>query len=143
MPNRTTPEGLFQAGAIDLVRGPLFDAPPAPLPADFDFAKVEGMMLGLAIGDALGNTSEGQLPSQRRRVHGEIRNYLPNRYAANTPVGLPSDDSQMAFWTLEQMLADGCLVPESIANCFCRRRIFGMGGTYSSSDLYREPEGIC
>ena len=33
-----------------------------------------GCLLGLAIGDALGNTSEGMLPTQRR--FGKIREYL-------------------------------------------------------------------
>jgi ADP-ribosyl-[dinitrogen reductase] hydrolase len=86
-------------------------------------------MLGLAIGDALGNTSEGQLPSVRRERHGEIRDYLPNWYADNRPVGLPSDDTQMAFWTLEQMLEDGRLDPARLAERFSRGRIFGIGGT--------------
>lgn len=35
--------------------------------------RLEGMLLGLAIGDALGNTTEAMLPSQRRRQYGEIR----------------------------------------------------------------------
>lgn len=43
--------------------------------------RVRGMMLGLAIGDALGNTSEGMRPGHRRSLYGEIENYLPNHYA--------------------------------------------------------------
>lgn len=91
--------------------------------------RIEGMLLGLAIGDALGNTTEGQLPAQRRRKYGEIRHYLPNRYAGNRTVGLPSDDSQMAFWTLECLLADERIVPEHLAEAFSSRHIFGIGGT--------------
>ena len=49
------------------------------MPEGFDFGKVEGMMLGLAIGDALGNTSEGMLPSARQGRFGEIRDFRPNR----------------------------------------------------------------
>ena len=91
--------------------------------------RLEGMLLGLAIGDALGNTTEAMLPGDRRKQHGEIRGYLPNRHADHRAVGLPSDDSQMAFWTLECLLADGCIVAEHLARAFSSRPIFGMGGT--------------
>jgi ADP-ribosylglycohydrolase len=122
-------ERLFRERAIRLVRGPIFDQNPAPLPVDFDFSKVEGMMLGLAVGDALGNTSEGQLPSLRRERYGEIRDYLPNWYADNRPVGVPSDDTQLAFWMLEQMLDDGRFEPARVAERFTRGQIFRIGST--------------
>ncbi len=86
-------------------------------------------MLGLTVGDALGNTSEGQLPSVRRGRYGEIRDYLPNWYAENRPVGLPSDDTQLAFWMLEQMLEDGRFDPAWVAERFTRGQIFGIGST--------------
>jgi ADP-ribosylglycohydrolase len=87
------------------------------------------MLLGLAIGDALGNTSEGLFPAQRQARHGEIRDYLPNRHADGRRVGLPSDDTQLAFWTLEQALEDGGYVPEALARKFASNRIFGIGST--------------
>jgi len=120
---------LLQERRIRIRRGEILSSAPDPLPEGFDFERIEGMMLGLAIGDALGDTTEAQLPSRRRKSHGEIRDYLPNRYASNRRVGLPSDDTQLAFWTLEQMLADDGVVPEKIADCFCNRRIFGIGHT--------------
>jgi hypothetical protein len=52
--------------------------------------RVRGMLLGLAIGDALGNTSESMLPLQRKLKYGEMRDYLPNRHSDNRRVGLPS-----------------------------------------------------
>ncbi len=66
--------------------------------------RVRGMLLGLAIGDALGNTSEGMTPAERREIHGtsrgelpsDIRDYLPNRREDMRAVGLPSDDTQLA-----------------------------------------------
>ena len=58
----------------------------------------------------------------------EIRDYIPNRHV-DRPIGFPSDDTQLAFWTLEQMLKDGGVRPEKVADCFCRRRIFGIGST--------------
>ena len=120
---------LFETNQIDLARGALFDMPPGPMPRDLDFDRVEGMMLGLAIGDALGCTSEGQLPNSRRARYGEIRDYVPNRYAGNEPVGLPSDDTQLAFWTLEQMIEDRRFDPDRVAARFCRDQIFGIGST--------------
>lgn len=57
--NRQILDDLFQANKIDLCRGAIFDQPPADQPPGFRFDKVEGMMLGLAIGDALGVTTEG------------------------------------------------------------------------------------
>lgn len=118
---------FFAKDQIRMGRGALLTHIPHPMPLDFDFDRVEGMLLGLAIGDALGNTTEGQNPSQRSAHYGEIRDYLPNHYAEGRAVGLPSDDSQMAFWTLEQWLADGKLDPERLAQRFCTEQIFGIG----------------
>lgn len=119
---------LFRTGQIELRRGTLFNVMPPPLPAD-GLDKVEGMLLGLAVGDALGNTSEGLLPYERRARHGEVRDYLPNPHAASRRVGLPSDDTQLAFWTLEQLLEEGALLPEQLARRFAAGRIFGIGAT--------------
>jgi ADP-ribosyl-[dinitrogen reductase] hydrolase len=127
--NRDFLEELFAKGKIDLRRSDLFDSLPKPMPEGFDFVKVEGMLLGLAIGDALGNTSEGMIPSERRDRFGEIRDYLPNRYADRKAVGLPSDDTQLAFWTLERMIEDGKFDPEHVAERFCQDQIFGIGST--------------
>jgi ADP-ribosylglycohydrolase len=89
--------------------------------------RIRGMLLGLAIGDALGNTSEGQAPTDRAARHGEIRDYLPNHLAGNRRVGLPSDDSQLAFWTLESLLERGELDPEDLSARFASRPIVGVG----------------
>jgi ADP-ribosylglycohydrolase len=120
---------LVDGGKISLEPAPFLRQAPAPLPEDWEFERVEGMLLGLAIGDSLGNTTESQLPAERRQRHGEIRDYLPNRHANQQPVGLPSDDTQMAFWTLEQLLEDRGFVPEHLAQKFTRHPIFGIGST--------------
>jgi len=90
------------------------------------------MLMGLAIGDALGNTSEGALPNVRRMRHGEVRDYLPNRHAGDRRVGLPSDDTQLAFWLLEHLLEHGRVEPDALAGQFCSGRIFGIGRTMSA-----------
>jgi ADP-ribosyl-[dinitrogen reductase] hydrolase len=127
---------LLDDGAIAVERAPLFDEvpPPIDLPPEVLADRVEGMLLGLAIGDALGNTTEGLTPQMRGMTHGEIRDYLPNRRARGRAVGLPTDDTQLAFWTLEQLLEDGGLVPERLGARFCRDRehIVGMGGTVAA-----------
>jgi ADP-ribosyl-[dinitrogen reductase] hydrolase len=98
--------------------------------------RVRGMLFGLAIGDALGNTTEGQLPEWRKSRFGEIRDYLPNWHANNSPVGLPSDDTQLAFWTLEHLLEFGHIRPQELAEVFASRQIFGIGK--GTSDFVRD-----
>jgi hypothetical protein len=63
--NRQELEDLLTTGRIRMQAGDLLNSDPAPLPTDFDFARVSGMMLGLDIGDALGNTTESMLPAER------------------------------------------------------------------------------
>ncbi len=134
--NRALFEQLFAQGRMPIRRAAWFDRAPQGRPVGWD--RVRGMLLGLAIGDALGNTSEGMLPWQRRERFGEIRHYLPNRHASWQAVGLPSDDSQMTFWTLEVLLERGFLDLPRLAERFAEGPIFGIGSTVSSFlDRYR------
>jgi ADP-ribosyl-[dinitrogen reductase] hydrolase len=102
---------------------------PPPLPKTFLFDKVEGMLLGLAIGDALGATSEGMEPAERHHHCGEIRSYFPGKHSNFRAVGVATDDTQLSFWTLEQLLDDGGLEPDNLARKFCKYRIRGIGNT--------------
>lgn len=129
--NRQTLEFLFETEQINVGRSVVFETPPRPKPHAVDWGRIEGMMLGLAVGDALGNTSEGQNPRDRTARYGEIRDYLPNRHADGFSIGLPSDDTQLAFWTLEQMIADCGFDAERVSARFCQRPIFGIGSTVS------------
>jgi ADP-ribosylglycohydrolase len=98
------------------------------------------MLVGLAIGDSLGNTSESRTPAERAEEFGEIRDYQPHHRADGRAVGLPSDDTQLAFWTLEQLLKDDGLIPENLARRFSSGRIFGIGSTVRAF-LKRRAEG--
>jgi ADP-ribosylglycohydrolase len=87
------------------------------------------MLLGLAVGDALGATSEGKEPRRRRRLHGEIGDYVPGKRSNQRRVGVPTDDTQLTFWTLRQLMADQGLIPDNLARRFCRHHIVGVGTT--------------
>ena len=129
MSNTEILDRLFAEEKINIRRGKIFGSQPRKPQTPVNFGFVEGMMLGLAVGDSLGNRSESMTPDRRFAQHGEIRDYLPNFHAGFDRVGLPSDDTQLAFWTLEQMLEDGGLVPENVAKKFCSGRIFGLGSS--------------
>ncbi len=132
---RVISEGFLPARSA-LLKGPgqSVGGPVAP-------DRTRGMLLGLAIGDALGNTSESLTAGDREAAFGEIRDYLPNRRAADSRVGLPSDDSQLAFWTLESLLEFGDMDPEDLAEKFTGREIFGVGGTVAKF-LANRAEGV-
>ena len=40
---------------------------------------------------------------------------------------MPSDDTQMSFWTLGVLLEDGRLDPDHLARRFCQEQIYGIG----------------
>ena len=94
-----------------------------------DLSRIEGMLLGIAIGDALGNTTEFVPPRERVLRYGEIDDYLPNKHAGYRRLGLPSDDTQLSFDTLIVILERGRLDMEELARIFASHRIFGIGGT--------------
>lgn len=112
-----------RAAAWGLVRIP--DAP-APHPVGLD-QRVRGLLLGLAMGDALGYPTEGIVPP--KRPGGTIRDYLPNRHAGWRAVGVPSDDTQLAFWTLAVLLERQRLDPARVMEEFGKTPVFGGGGT--------------
>jgi ADP-ribosyl-[dinitrogen reductase] hydrolase len=120
---------LIADGTIRLNKGTILNSSPNPLGEHFTFDKIEGMLLGAAIGDSLGATSEGMTGRKRLSVHGEIREYLPGRRSDNKPVGVPTDDTQLTFWTLKQLTEDRGLMPDNLAKRFCRHHIVGIGST--------------
>lgn len=119
---------LSQDGHLKLRWTSWLDTVPEPIPQDVDLAdKLEGMLLGLAIGDALGNTTESMNPRDRHRQHGRIDDYLAEPVKPGLRRGLPSDDTQLAFWTLEHLIAEGQLHPQRLGEILSSRRIAGIG----------------
>jgi len=129
-------------GVIRLHDAGILHCPPSPLPPDFDFQKVEGMLLGLAIGDALGAPTEGMLPGERHTRYGEIRDFLPSGNPDTGAIGAVTDDTQLAFWTLEQLVIDGGLVPEHLADRLCSGHIYGIGNTVRQFIGRRKDQGL-
>ena len=127
--NTSLLDGLLSQNIIRLYDSELLHIPPPPLPSDLDFNKVEGMLLGVAIGDSLGATSEGRSPIVRQKSFGEIRDYVPGKRSNNKPIGVPTDDTQLTFWTLKQLILDDGLVPDNLAKRFCGHHIIGIGTT--------------
>lgn len=82
-------------------------------------SKVEGMLFGVPIGDALGSPFEGKPPSKEnfRMIH----DYLPEAHI--------TDDTQLTFWTLEVFLERGWFDPKTLADKFSSEWIIGIGGS--------------
>jgi len=120
---------LIRDKKIRVYDSPVFHSQPPLLPRDFDFEKIEGMLLCAAIGDSLGATSEGHSADSRVNMHGEIRNYVPGRRSNNKAIGVPTDDSQLTFWTLKQLIQDDGLIVDNLAKRFCKHHIIGIGST--------------
>jgi hypothetical protein len=70
--NTTLLDNLLAQGLIRVRDCALLHSSPSALPLDFDFSKIEGMLPGVAVGDALGATSEGMSPPDRQKQYGEI-----------------------------------------------------------------------
>ena len=119
---------LFKDGMIKS-NGPSFIYETKPKAKLVGFSRIEGMLLGIAIGDSLGNTTESMTPEERKQEYGLITDYLPNKHAHNERIGLPSDDTQLAFDTLSVILDKGKLDMEELAKVFSSHRIFGIGKT--------------
>jgi ADP-ribosyl-[dinitrogen reductase] hydrolase len=120
---------MLDEGKIRIQDSPLFHRALSPLPANFCFDRIEGMLLGVAIGDSLGAPTEGLEARDRHLKHGTIRHYIPCVQSGGRPIGVPTDDTQLTFWTLEQLIQDGGFIPDNLARRFCGHHITGLGST--------------
>jgi ADP-ribosylglycohydrolase len=120
---------LFQNHSIDANLPSKLLQESKPDNIDIPFSKIEGMLLGVAIGDSLGQSTESLTPSQRQKNYGLVEEYLPNKWANYRKVGIPSDDTQLAFDTLAVILDNGYLNMDELAKVFASHKIFGIGTT--------------
>lgn len=74
-PTTETYHRLRQAGSLAIAHAPRLEAHPLGAPTSWD--RVAGMLLGIAIGDALGNRSESLWPVALR--HARQRHHRHNR----------------------------------------------------------------
>lgn len=88
----------------------------------------EGMLIGGAVGDALGYPVESMTYEERSKHYGYIRKFIANRRTRGA-VGVVSDDTQMSFDTLIVLLANGFVDMEDLASTFSSHKMFGIGGT--------------
>jgi ADP-ribosyl-[dinitrogen reductase] hydrolase len=79
------------------------------------------------------------LPAERSKS-GEIRDYLKHPRSGDRR-GYPSDDTQLAFWTLQQLIADRGFIPENVIDSFLDSRIFGIGRTVKGALAARKAGG--
>ncbi len=126
--NVETVKDLFSKGYINCKEDEIIFRKPKnyDLPK---FDRIEGMLLGLAIGDSLGNTSESGSVGRRNKKYGIIKSYLPNKHLGNKRKGFPSDDTQLAFDTVEVFLRRDYLDIKELADVFCSHHIYGIGKT--------------
>lgn len=120
---------LFAAHDIDLRRGALFDRSPGPVDGGPGFDRAAGMLLGLAIGDALGHPATALPPAERAAAWGDVADYRPAAHAGGAAVGLPSAITQLAFWTLDDLVAAGRFRPKRVVDRWCAQPLFGPDAT--------------
>jgi ADP-ribosylglycohydrolase len=126
---------LWSQGDIAVQQDAVFDRDPEALPLEDLRAaqRVEGMLLGIAVGDSLGHSTEWQYdPETRHQQFGTIVDHVPDRQGR---IGRVSDDTQMSFWTVERLLARGHFDFDDLASCFVnrRKRIVGRGKNTSAA----------
>ncbi len=126
---------LWSRNEIQLRRGKIFYMPPSSVDvaglAKSD--RIPGMLMGVAVGDSLGFSTEHRFdPQSRYENFGTIVDHLKSE---DVRAGRISDDSQMTFWMLERLLAKRQLDFDDMVGRFVDRQslIVGMGQNTSAS----------
>ena len=136
-------DDLIERDLIRVKKSNIFKESPQNLPDWVVVSKIDGMLLGLAVGDSLGATSEGMTSKERyKKCGGEVRDYYPGKRSDFKRIGVPTDDTQLAFRTLDRLTQDKGLVPDNLARRFCEHRIFGIGGTTKTFIKKYKDQGI-
>lgn len=134
---------LIETDRLKLRLGAVFSQ--SPLPIDLaslrEGRRIQGMLLSLAAGDALGHSTEWKYEAEtRNREFGTIVDHVGNAFSLP---GRISDDTQFSFWTLESLIEQGRFDFEAVAQSFVanRDRAVGMGRNTSGA-LSRHAERL-
>jgi ADP-ribosyl-[dinitrogen reductase] hydrolase len=129
---------LLHDPQFNLRRGVIFDIEPDALDMEqlVRERRIEGMLWGVAVGDALGHSTEFKYdPTTRHERFGTILDHLSH---GDDRVGSISDDAQMTFWTVESLLEHGRFEFDQLARKFVERREWIVGrGTNTNDSLLR------
>lgn len=90
---------------------------------DILLSRIEGCLIGGAVGDALGRSVEGELPPKRKWTE----KYQRWRGWESGPIGTITDDTQMTMWLAESLIENNGVNPEDLAHRFTRELIRGIG----------------
>ncbi|AIY89145.1 ADP-ribosylglycohydrolase family protein [Geoglobus acetivorans] len=113
-------DALFESGLLDVERIEFLYTTPPKIETVY-LNKVEGILFGTAIGDALGVKFESRPPEYILNKYGHIKGFHQKAHI--------TDDTQLTFWTLEVFLNQGWLDPKKLADRYTKERITGIGKT--------------
>ncbi|MFD1564123.1 ADP-ribosylglycohydrolase family protein [Haloarchaeobius amylolyticus] len=105
-------------------------------------SQAQGILLGLACGDALGRPVEFQAPDRIKRIHGQVTEMLAHG-THGQPAGTITDDTEMALCIARSLVEHGTFEPEDIAARFVDWKQSGPFdiGIMTSSALQRIQNG--
>jgi len=105
-------------------------------------SRAQGILLGLACGDALGRPVEFQGPDRIKQTHGQVTEMLAHG-THGQPTGTITDDTEMALCIARSLAEHGTFEPEDIATRFVDWKRSGPFdiGIMTSSALQRIQNG--
>ena len=110
-------EFLFDNNLINVENSSLLYRKFPPLRPDPDV--VQGVYLGVMIGDALGNKVEGELPEKKHLKYSTVNRYFPSAHI--------TDDTQLTMRAVNAILDRKVFDPDEIAYRMYEKRIRGIG----------------
>ncbi|MDP1718946.1 MAG: ADP-ribosylglycohydrolase family protein [bacterium] len=118
------------------------------MPIRFTRDKIEGMFLGVAIGDALGMPVEMMSLEDIAAKHGRIEEYLKPKghtwFGGKLKAGMWTDDTQLTLAVAESLIARGCIDLDDLAKAHIaamKQSVVGWGKSTRNS-VKRLDEGV-
>lgn len=85
--------------------------------------RIQGCLIGGALGDAMGRSVEGERPPKKEWV----QTYKKWHGWRSGPIGTITDDTQLTMWLAESLIDNSGVNPEDLADRFSREYIRGIG----------------